>query len=284
MPKYHWFAFYGRRRKGRGLKLNHLSPDGAAFAEIQAALHKLGYEYGDLVPNRPPSLVDLLAHGGNPPLHVVDESLFRRGDLIVVPQRAPIDPDKRNRVERGFNTLEEKILEIPRVFFDQLTRLHWRLWPEYAAQLREPYRNRADLWFKANGVHAWYHKCSCLNGTGAHEFNTRKERHTAAAVLHVPEVPSLHGAGVLFFFGPGGEETLAWARRLRTDHLDLLREPGFTLVEMTPSEARPERAFNIRFFDAWTIDIVLQARARVPVRRTLRSGPASAAPRLASSS
>jgi hypothetical protein len=281
MPRHHWFAFFGRRHKGRRLKLNHLTPDGAAFAEIQAALYKLGYEYGDLIPNPIPSEEELRAHGGKPPLHVVDESLFRRGDLIVVPRRPPLDDISRIRFERGFNTLEQKILEIPRVYFDQLTREHQRLWPEYAAQLREPNQNRADIWFKRNGVHAWYKKCSRLNGTDLREF-AAKDRRTAAYLLHVPEVPALHGAGVLFVFGPGGEETLAWARRLRTDHLDLLREPGFTMVEMTPGDTRPARASNIRFLDTWTIDIVLQARARV--RRALRAGPSSATAPLASSS
>lgn len=273
MPKHHLLAFYEDPRKGRPLRIHRHRPDLAAFCEVQPVLHALGYEFGDIVPNFPPSEKAMEEHGGAPPLLVVDDSFLGRNDVIVVPTRLPLDDHPEvNRIHfgRAFTTLEQKVLDVVRAHFGRLRRDRIDLQPEYATQLREPYRNRAQVSFKQHGNDPWYKQCSRLDGTDLQKFGPG-DRRTAAYLLNVPEVPSLRGH-LLNFFGPSGPVTLGWAYRLRRDFAFLLREPGFTVVEITGAVV-PERPTSLRFFESWRIEIILQARPRVPVRCGPRFAP-----------
>lgn len=284
MPNVHVLASYADPRKGRKLRVHLHRPEmGACFA-LLGALCPLGYLPGELSLNFPPSEAEMEQHGGKPPLLVIDESFLRRGDLLMVLGRPPLDDDekKKNRIrsKRGFTTLEQKVFDVCREHFELLKRDHVRLQPEYAAQLREPYQNRADVWFKQHGIDPWYKQCSRLNGTDFQRFGPKEQR-TAAYLLNVLDVPSLR-TGICIEWGPSGPVTLGWAHRLRTDYAHLLKEPGFTIVEISGAVV-PERPTSLRFFESWKIEIVLQARPRVPVRRSPQPSPPHAPATVASS-
>ena len=269
MPGHHWFAPYNRRRKKRKLGLNHVRPDGPAFAEIQAALYELDSHYGGLLPNSPPSEDELRRHSGPPPLLPNDGSLGR-GDLVVMVGKPGLDEERQNdtiRIERGFTTLENKVEDILREYFEVLARSHIRLQRPYANQLRKPYGNRSDTTFTEYGQYAWYKECKTLEGTDVQKFDA-KDRRTAAYVLNLPEIPTLRGADLLLAFGVSGNHTLALACRLRADLIHLLREPNFTILEIS-NAVQPERPTNLRFVSDWTFEIILQARPRVPADRAV---------------
>ncbi len=278
MPRLFWFTPYNKRHRGRKLRLNHVRPDGPAFAEIHAAFHERGYTYGGLLPNSPPSEKELKLHGNQPPL-LPNEKLLGRGDLVVmVGNPAPHAPQQGDpiRIERGHTTLEQKTEEILGVHFEVLARSHIRLAEHYANRLREPYRNRADITFTKKGDFTWYDLCQRLNNTDRQSFE-RKPRRTAAYVLNHPALPSLRGAGLFLAFGPSGNHTLALAYRLRTDLRGLLDEPNFTLLEVS-NAVQPPRPTDLRFVSDWTFEIVLREPPRVPTaprRPTQPSPPAS---------
>jgi hypothetical protein len=274
MRRIYWFAPFNKRRvyegrknrppKARKLQLNHVRPDGPAFAEIQAAFLERGWTYGGLLPNSPPSLQDLAVHGQRPPLLPNDGSLTR-GDLVVmVGNPAPHALQQKDpvRIERGHTTLEQKTEEILAVHYEVLARSHIRLTEPYARLLRPGYENRADITFTKYGDFAWYHECECLNKMGKQQFD-RKDRRTAVYVLNLPEIPSLRGAGLFLAFGPSGNHTLALCYRLRTDLGHLLEAPNFTILEISNAE-QPARPTDLRFVSDWTFETILQAQPRVP--------------------
>jgi hypothetical protein len=271
MPKVHVVASYGDLTKGIP-RIHHNRPDLGALFNILAALQPLGYDPAGIIFNFPPPNEEVERYGGLPPLLPIDESAFRKRDLICWLGRPPQDDNKKEhriRSERAFTTIEDKILDVCRQHFELLRRPSLRLTPEYAERLREPYQNRADVQFKMHGPFGWYKSCSRLNGTQTQKFSARDQR-TAAYLLHIPEVPTLSGRpGVLIPFGPSGLITLGWTHRLRTDHAHLLREPGFTVVEIS-NVFVPERPTSLRFVDDWQIEIVLHEPPRVPVARRPR--------------
>lgn len=284
MARIFWFAPLNKRRvdaarKGRKprvrkLQLNHVRPDGPAFAELQAAFTARGYEYGGLLPNSPPQPRELELHGGQPPL-LPNEELLRRGDVVVMvgnPAPDAVQQGDTIRIERGHTTLEQKAEEILRAHFEVLARSHVRLIPHFADHLRDPYRNRADIFFTSYGDFAWYDRCQRLNNTDLQSFEG-KPRRSAAFVLNHPALPNLRGAGLFLAFGPSGNHTLALAYRLRHDLGHLLEQPNFTLLEIS-NVVQPSRPTDLRFVADWTFEVILQAPPRVPP-----AGPRPARPR-----
>ena len=270
---YHWLAYSYGVREGRNWKESQVR-DGAAFAELGAWLSRRGFEYGRLIPNRLPrpeefrekrAELEGASHHGR--RHVEDvvtyreiqDSFLEPGDLVIVPTRPPLnDLDHQDKVrsQPGFTTLEQKIFRECRQYLDVCSRSHVRFTPAVAERLPGNFADRADVTVRqVKGP--WYRVLKRLDGRGRPSRFSDRPRRTAAYLLYLPEVKTLHRAGLLVAFGMGGDQTLVFAHRLRTDLEPLLDRPGFTMVEMTaPDDATA--CGGLAFAHDWKMEIVLQ--------------------------
>jgi hypothetical protein len=270
---YYWLAYSHGAREGRTWKESHLR-DGGAAAELGALLVERGLRYGRLIPNRLPrpeefrekrAELEGASHHGR--RHVEDvvtyreiqDSFLEPGDLVVVPTRPPLnDLDHQDKVrsQPGFTTLEQKIFRECRDYLDVCSRSHVRLTPAAAGLLPPDLADRADITFR-QVKEPWYRVLKRLDGRVRPSRFSDRARRTAAYLLYLPEVKTLRRAGLLVAFGMGGDQTLVFAHRLRTDLESLLDRPGFTMVEMTaPDDATAWG--GLAFAHDWKMEPVLQ--------------------------
>ncbi len=271
---YHWLAYFYGLREGRYLKPHHVR-DGAAFAEHSVAFQRRGFEYGRLIPNGPPTPEEFWTRQAQVnaareaeterrtenivAYNQTDDSFLKPGDTVIVPTRPPLDDlyhGDRVRSQPGFTSLEEKVFRLMRSYIDVCSRSHVKLAPDVAARLPAHYANRADIVFRQT-KEPWYKQLTRIHGGNRTTFVKASARRTAAYVLSLPRVESLHGADLLVAFGMGGTQTLMLSHYLRRGLAGVFDRPGFTMFEMTAMDEATSSG-GLECADRWNMEVVLQ--------------------------
>lgn len=200
--------------------------------ERRLFLHQLRDESGFLylresflaenIPTRFGGIIRNVSEGGSPP---------DLGPTAIVGSttRFPLDDQDgvHHRVIRRSDTeLEQAIFAVTRVFFSSLHRRQAVLSPAVASLL-----TTADSHF-ANTLFNTHHGACCMryicrNGQVRDHEGPPK---TLAYFLNLPSALPC-GAGLLFSWGMGGEQTLFWNALLLRRYSRLLTSPVFAVVE-----------------------------------------------------
>lgn len=257
------FNFFYSRKEERDLNVDQRRDLGAVI-ELLPALQQLGWSYGEPILNTPPpdlrELVRTAARKGLEEQDLAIEPLpmdlafLRPGDLILQTTRPPLDDQgegNRKKVQRGYTQLEQILLEVWRPYFHKCARLHVRLQQAFATELAKGFRNRRIMQFRERTLAEY-------SSVGSGRQKEHPKNRTAAFLLRKNEIwpggPDLIGA-----FGMDGTVTQGWAFRLAHDFPDLMKEPGFFLVEIEVKKM-PERPLDLRWADDWSFEIALAHR------------------------
>lgn len=169
-------------------------------------------------------------------------------DLLLTGTRAPIEEEEqgyRRRMNRGYTTLEEMIIQIWARYLRVSSRGHTMLRDELCHLLPQDKLDRADIYYYMN-ENARYQLL------GRHKVESRS---TAAFVLREPALWE-GGPGYIGFFGMSSATTLILAHLLRHKHGDLLSQPAFTLLELSGPEI-PERPTDTGFANDWKAEVLI---------------------------
>ena len=89
-----------------------------------------------------------------------------------------------------------------------------------------------------------------------------KELRTAVFLLRLPRLPR-RDVGYVGTIGIDGIANLVWGHLLRRRHADLLREPGFVMVELVGAPL-PERPTDYRWALGWRAEILFRVPLDAP--------------------
>jgi len=239
-----------------------VSRDGLAMIELCAAFAELGYRIGEQYVNWP-GRCQLDAHGDYVPpspnglrrVTVVADPL----DLVLTATRVVIDPEEEVHERRGSlpaeTDLEFVIGSCWRSWFKLFTRTTASLAADLHPLLLDGYHDRKAIVFRQERRE----HTSDESEASHYRMLSRKaytgEPRTAAFLLRVPELWA-GGPGYVGLCGMTASIAGAFARIVRKRMLDLLREPGFTMVELSPGPI-PECATDLRFADSWDARVIL---------------------------
>ncbi len=219
--------------------------DTVALMLVSDALQELqGYRLGNPLFNFPPDG----ARHRDAPLAAVDADA-RPGDLIVSGTRTGIGEEEqgyRRRMNRGYTTLEEAIIQVWERYLRISSRGHTMLRDPMVELLPEDRRDRADIFFYMSET-AHYQKLG--------RRKVRGSRSTAAFVVRERELWE-GGPGYLGFFGMSSETTMVLAHRLRKDHGQLLCDPAFVMLELSGPPI-PRRPTDMSFADDWKAEVLI---------------------------
>lgn len=219
-----------RPAKGPKGPLPFKTRDGAAFAEIHAALNDIGWKYGSLIYN----------------CRLDDDSSLQPGscglgpeDVIVLTTRPPLHDlhDKRS-MRRSDTCLEKGIFAEFGGFLEECTRSYVSLAGTFASPVGKTryyfHQNKDARLIRFNGP----------RGMGDIEV-PKGEYRSIAFFLHKRRIAE-YGCGLLACWGMGGIETLIWAHLLRTRFSDWLPRHTFNVVELDIGGV-PDRSATLDF-------------------------------------
>jgi hypothetical protein len=223
-----WFAQLAGEWNPRDLR------DGGGFAELMAAMIRLGAGMGDIWFNHKPREEDVA-------------ETFRRltnKDMIVLPTRPPLhdkgEGQPRRHLRPSSTALERAIHEPFHLLFRRCARNSVALAEEPARLLDPDKKNRRTTTYyqyTRNGLEVTWAFYKTLEGR---KPTAARDRTTAVFLVYVPQIWA-NGPGLLSAFGMGANETLLWCHLLRTrmNHLlvDVLKSPTprFVMCELTTS-------------------------------------------------
>jgi hypothetical protein len=230
----------------------------AAMMLVRALERKYGLKLRQAIYNYP-------KRGPGP--YPFDLRRFRKGDLIVVPTRPPMDDEivqNKRVIDRSYTELEYAIFAALRPTFRKCSRPEILL-DDTVAAISSKIADRQSLLFHQNGGSMLdaYGKPDTCDYTDVADG----ERITTAFLVYVEEAwPD--GPGLLVAFGLAGTETLVWAHHLAGELRGLLCTTTFALAEMPAAE--PSFCTEDSDFAAkWPVKVVGRA-PRLPVPPTLR--------------
>jgi hypothetical protein len=201
-------------------------------------------------------------------------SFLTEDDLLVITSRPPLD-DRRlaggPKVSNPSNTAFEQGILFPALtgYLKYCSRKQVTLNAKCAALLEHPYQNRKDLnyFIKPNQKKGRY-EASYEMGAGGGQYEPfQADRTTAAYVFHTPalEMPGgRKGPRVLVSFGLSGTIGYIFAHHLCEQRLppfhglleDILRAPGFAMVEITVTRDVPAFYTTLDFSDDWEYKLI----------------------------
>ncbi len=238
-----WSYRYSNPPDGKEAKLHHVR-DGAAVAELTAALTDEGYRYG--------SALHAYEQNGLP------RSEFTRylepGDVVLLATRppkndrprppknaGPEDTGDRRWIKRSNDHLERAIFRAIQPYLPLVKRATVHLSRKLAAALPPGKSYMAELTFRlynSGTAEAVYRR----RGREVQRIELPKERHVAVGYfLHLGSLPGYSRQRLIVCFSMSGEENLFFARIARVRHPEWFRQPVFAMCEfrMPASTARP---------------------------------------------
>lgn len=272
--KTHRFAYMTEPAREHDLRPHELR-DGDAYATLLPALIKLGYEAGPLFVNHP--LSSDPPGTSLPDTSLEDMRALSADDLLVITSRPPLNergvrggPRQVKVSHPSYNQFEQRILfPVLRRHLAYCARNQIVLTAERAERLNPGYGNRQDLDFylKPNErKHRYEASYSVTSGAGRYEpFDDN--RTTAAYLIHTPPLHMPDGAKtarVLAAFGVSGTIGLVFAHHLCAQKLppfvglleDILRKPGFAMMEITVTKDVPRFYMTLDFSDTWEYKLI----------------------------
>jgi hypothetical protein len=223
-----WFAQLAGDWNPRDLR------DGGGFAELMAAMTKLGAGMGDIWFNHKPREEDA----------TVTFQRLSTKDVIVLPTRPPLHDKGEGQPRRHLrpsSTALERAIHAPfHLLFRRCARNSVALADEPARLLDPEKKNRRTTTYyqyTRNGLEVTWAFYKTLEGR---KPTASRDRTTAVFLVFVPQIWK-EGPALVSAFGMGANETLLWCHLLRTrmNHLlvDVLRSPvpRFLMCELTTS-------------------------------------------------
>ncbi|HEY0710647.1 MAG TPA: hypothetical protein VGG33_27840 [Polyangia bacterium] len=221
-----WFAQLAGDWNPRDLR------DGGGFAELMAAMIRLGAGMGDIWFNHKPREED--------PAETFQRLTSK--DVIVLPTRPPLHDKGEGQPRRHLrpsSTALERAIHAPfHVLFRRCARNSVALADEPAKMLDGEKKNRRTTTYyqyTRNGLEVTWAFYKTLEGR---KPTAARDRTTAVFLVWVPQLWQ-GGPALLSAFGMGANETLLWCHLLRTrmNHLliDVLKSPvpRFIMCELT---------------------------------------------------
>jgi hypothetical protein len=260
MPSKRIFRLAYHASQSRNLRFRiHQLRDADAFAELSAVLYRRGYEYGGLFLNLP---TDELKKGHQAPKEAlpVDVSSLTSMDLLVLNTRPPmhdLSEEDKKRVPPGDNTLEDKVFQALKQYFDICARSRILLSKGIAERLPAKYENRAHIKFRQS------HDGSYLKHRAYTDRLWQRPPRQMSTAFYLIQIPALweDGPGLLNAFGMAGTETLVWNYILRTRFPHWVGRYEFLMAEVVPSKL-PRQPTNLTFADDWKVTPIL----RIPLQ------------------
>jgi hypothetical protein len=263
---FHRFAYMTEPAREDDLRPHELR-DGDAYCSLLPAFIRLGHESGTPLINHPLS-------GRAPDTSLADMAFLTEDDLLVITSRPPID-DKRStggaKVSNPSNTVFEQEVLFPVLtgYLKYCSRKQVTLNTRCATPLEDPYQNRKDLnYFIKPDQKKGRYEASYQMGAGGGQYEPFKaDRTTAAYLIHTPplEMPGgRKGPRVLVSFGLSGTVGYIFAHHLCEQRLepfqglleDILRGPGFAMVEITVTRDVPAFYTTLDFSDDWKYKLI----------------------------
>lgn len=223
-----WFAQLAGEWNPRDLR------DGGGFAELMAAMTKMGAVMGDIWFNHKPREED-------------PAETFQRlstKDIIVLPTRPPLHDKGEGQPRRHLrpsSTALERAIHAPfHLLFRRCARNSVALADEPARLLDPEKKNRRTTTYyqyTRNGLEVTWAFYKTLEGR---KPTASRDRTTAVFLVYVPQIWK-DGPALVSAFGMGANETLLWCHLLRTrmNHLlvEVLKSPSprFVMRELTTS-------------------------------------------------
>lgn len=270
----HRFAYMTEPTRGDDRRPHELR-DGDAYCLLLPALIALGYQAGSTLINHPlnPSVQDT---------SIEDLGFLDEDDLLVVTSRPPIHDTETTmtpKQSKPSKTEFEQATFFPGLsdYLTYCSRSQIMLHQNQAKLLKSGYRNRwnVNFFIKPNSKKArWESAYDTLDGSrGFEPFQVN--RTTAAYMIHTPplKMPSGRGPRVLLSFGLSGTVGCAFAHQLSAQKLpefrglleDILRAPGFAMVEITVTRDVPGFYTSLDFSDDWEYKLITKR----PIRRQM---------------
>lgn len=263
-----FFFLVAKRDLNRDLR-EFMVRDGLANQLTIDVLGRFGFALGPARVNNPPPT----SWPDDPTQLVhVDTSDCHPEDAIVTSTRLPVHDEEtgcRKRVARAYTDLEQELLEVWSLYFSLLARDQVRLQPHLHRLLPRGFENRYDMIFREEEG-ACYLQLRAHHVRGHRPFQGAEKR-TAAFVLRLPRLPA-RDVGYVGIWGPDGTSTLVLAHQVWARHPELLREPGFTMLELVAAPI-PERPTDYRWTLDWRAEILFRVPIEAPERRSRGSAP-----------
>jgi hypothetical protein len=203
----------------------HQVRDADAFLELLPLLNRKGYRYEHLLLN-PPSE----RRKGAP---IVDLSIFRSSDLLVLTTRPPIHDKKagdKRRIRRSYTNLEKLVFaSLKPKYFKFCARSNIILSKAVARRLAPDFKQKADMLFHS-AVGSSYVRYRAL-GERLWQIPPADDKRTAVFLIQVPAIwPG--GPKLLVTFSMAGTETLIWNYLLRKRFSRWLNSYRFLMAEL----------------------------------------------------
>lgn len=226
--------------------------DGLASREVERALVRRGYDYGESVLNSPPTP----PYDESEPLYVLEPDFVTPGDVLLQTTRPPMDDRSeggRRQIELGGTTLEQKMFEVWRRYLEKSSRKHVTPTRAVRKSMKQEFASRKDMKFFYRKTCAPYYELNAMDGKG---WKRTDENATAVFLLRLDQ--AWHdGPGMVGAFGLDGISTTIWTYVLSRKYDELLDHKGFTLAEMRGPEL-PERITDLVWCMDWSIEVMAQ--------------------------
>lgn len=278
--KFRRFAFMTKPKKEADLRPHELR-DADAYALLVPVLIGLGYQPSRLFINHP-----VTAKASDTSL--ADMGGLTADDLLVVNSRPPLNEKRKTDetkvvkvTDPSENEFEQEVLfPALRKHLEFCSRNQIVLTPGQSAWLEPTYRNRQSLeyYLKANEKLKRHEASYAMVGESRKYAPYARNRTTAAYLIHTPplQMPDgRRGPRVLAAFGLSGTMGLVFAHQLCEQKLppfeglleDVLRGPGFAMIEITVTKDVPDFYTDLDFSDRWEYKLITKR----PVARHMPS-------------
>jgi hypothetical protein len=192
-----------------------------------------------------------------------DITLLRKGELIVMTTRPPLDDNDEEGflvIHRSNSPLENRIFTAVRPHFSTCSRREVILSSRYMKAFKKNHEDRCSTTYTAKGKKTKYLNIARYQATVNEYKRIRKWTHgdgirTGAYLLYIREAWA-SGPDILIVFGMTGSIGLIWAFLVRKKFPHLLDKPVIAMSELIIGEI-PERPKNLEFSLSWDVQILL---------------------------
>ncbi len=235
--------------------LLHHQRDGESFIELMPLLIGKGFEYGGLIPN-------LALEEGNK-FEPLDTSFFRKGDLIVMTTRPPLDDKEEGPhlvIRRGGTALENKIFHALREYLSVCSRRQVSLHTSFIDKFLAGYDDRSSITFTGHGKITRYFNVARYQATvdakkRVKQWRQKDGRRTAVYLIYIGEAWK-GGPDLMVSFGMTGACNLIWAYLIRTRFPQFLNSYRIVAAEILIGDI-PSLPADLSFVEGWDVKILL---------------------------
>jgi hypothetical protein len=248
--KFFRFAYFSGKKP-----LLHHQRDGESFIELMPLLISKGFEYGGLLLNLP------VEDGGKSVLS--DRSSFRKGDLIVMTTRPPLNDQEEGPhlvIPMGHSALEKKIFHALSKYLSICSRRQVTLHESLLDKFESGCDDKSSITFTGHGKITRYFNVARYQATVDSKKRVKQWRHkdgrkTAAYLIYTGQAWK-GGPDLLVSFGMTGACNLIWAYLIQKKFPHFLENYRIVVAEMTVGDI-PDIPADLSFVKDWDVKILL---------------------------